>query len=188
MILNQKKEMNNDEKLKYFNALTYNIILKKGNKSYSLIIPEISLFVVNDNLQDATEDLFRRKEMFFKDMISSGCEDDIALPRHLARKNELLSQLKIFMCKLLIVGLIFIVSCAIGGRMIMNKVASISGMDVAKKVVENVVFQIDRILDEPKEDQEQRIKKIKAIVNKLKPIIREINGDSVSDSPQKIYK
>ena len=183
MVFSKKiEEQSSEEKLKYFNSLPYSIILKKRDQKYSLTIPEISLIAVNNNLQDAYKDLSNKKEKFFKDMIASHCEDDIALPRNLSKKNELLWQLKIFVCKLLIVSVIFIVSCAFGGRMIMNKVVSISGMDMARTVVKNVAFQIERVLDAPEEKQEERIKKIRDLLNKLKPIINEIKKEpSVED-------
>jgi len=176
---NKRKEMNAKERIKYFNGLKYNIILKKRDKKYYLSIPEISLIVVNHDLENAYKDLLNKKEKLFKDMILADCQNDIALPRNLSKKNELFGQLKIFICKLLILSFIFIASCAVGGRLIINKVASISGMDMARKITKNMSFQIERILDAPQEKQEERINKIKSFLSKLKPILSEIKGDDL---------
>lgn len=178
------KERNGEEKLKYLKLLTYNIILKKIDKKYYLSIPEISLIAINDNLQAAYEDLFNKKEKLFKDMVASGCEDDIALPRHLSKRNELFFQLKVFVCMLLIGSFIFIVSCALGGRLIVNKVDSISGMAIAKKVTRNMAFQINRILDTSEERREEALQEIKDFLNKVKPIIREFMEDDLVQNPK----
>lgn len=180
-----KKEMNDEDRLKYFNSLQYNINLKKRDKKYYLSISEISLIVVNDSLQAGYEELANEKERFFKDMILSGCGEDIALPRSLSKRNELFSQLKIFICKLLILSFIFVVSCAFGGRLIMNKITSISGMDIARKVVKNVVFQVDEFVNTPEEKQKERIRKIKDFLNKLKPIIDEFKRESFPENSER---
>ena len=87
---------NKQEKLDCLNALQYQIKLEKKGEKFSLIIPELSIVVLNEDLDRAYSELFEEKQKFFSNIIDSELEDEIQRPKKSENYNDTLHQIKLF--------------------------------------------------------------------------------------------
>ena len=88
--------MNNNKDLKYFKNLMYNVILRKNNGLYYLFIPELSIIVENEDLEDAFNSIESEKQIYFENVIKLGFENTVNEPKNLSKRKKLYSDLKLF--------------------------------------------------------------------------------------------
>lgn len=164
-----------EEKLEYLNSLQYSVLLKRKKDKFYLMLPEIALVAVNDSLEEAYKDLLEQKRNFFGNILDCEAEDEIIPPRETYHGHETIRQLKMFTYKLLIVCFLAGLTLTISGALISHKVASISGERIAKEVVNGIIGEAKKTITNTSEgiDQE-KLKKLHQIVEKLRPVAKEV--------------
>jgi len=167
---NNVEGKNKQEKLDYLNALQYSIILKKKGEKFSLIIPELSLVVLNENLDRAYSELFEEKQKLFSNILDSELEDEIQRPKRSMYYHDTLRQLKLFIYKLLIICTLGGLALTISGTVIVNKISRISVPQILSKGGATMLSGLDSKLSDATEEVKQgRIKKVQSFVESLLP-------------------
>tara|TARA_Y100000590_G_C15671870_1_gene996549 strand:- start:1203 stop:1859 length:657 start_codon:yes stop_codon:yes gene_type:complete len=166
------------EKLDYLNSLQYTVLLKENKDKFYLVIPEISIVVVSNNLDEAHKDLIKQKQDYFTDLLDCKAEDEIKFPRKTSHAHEIYHSLKLFIYKLLIICLLGGVTITISSVLIGNKIAeipesiaNISMVDIAKKIVSETN---NYIVDVPEETHQERLEKLHELVIVLRPLVQEL--------------
>jgi hypothetical protein len=138
------------------------------------MIPELSLITVNSNLEAAYRELFEKKQTYFNDMLESEAEDEIVLPWERQKRQVVWSRFGNFLLKTLIVCLLLGSTLIFSGAVIVNKVASISGVDVAKKIAYTVFWEAENFANAPDDIKELKLERLRQFLNAARPFIREI--------------
>ena len=160
----------NAEKIAYYNALEYSVILKKKKGTYFLIISELALVSESPNLEEAYEELNLLKQSMIKSMINSNSDDELPLPNKVKNRISSQYQIKIFVYKLLIVCLLLAVTIAVSGTLIVNKVSTISPAAVIKGKIKGIT----QLFEVTEKEQQHRIKKLRQTIIVLEPYLNEI--------------
>lgn len=165
------------EKLEFLNSLQYSIRLREKSGKFCLTIPELALVATSDNLEEAYKDLCEQKSGVIARALDCDAEDEIALPRKIRTRREMYYELRLFACKVLILcllgGLIFVMSSAL----LINKMANFSGGNVAKNLATNMIRGAETaIIHIPEEIKQERLKRIRRLVEALRPVAHEIEG------------
>lgn len=95
--------MGKKNELSYYTQLNYDVIIRNHDNLFYLVIPELSLVVESEELNNAYEKLEKEKKQFFADMISAKSEDAINEPRSKVIKKNFFSELPIFCIKIMII-------------------------------------------------------------------------------------
>ena len=168
-----------DEKLAYLNSLQYSTILKKKENQYYLFVPELSLLVTSNVLEDGYKEMNRQKEDYFKRILDCESEDEITLPRKTNEFNETFHQIKIFTYKLLIVCVLMSLAFTISGSLLVNKLShsGTSIVSIFKQPIKNIILQLETsLISAPEETRQKRLQKIRRLVEGLRPYSYEIQG------------
>ncbi|MFC1574218.1 hypothetical protein ACFL30_03460 [Candidatus Latescibacterota bacterium] len=82
--------MNEKKDISYFMNLNYEVILKKKDNLYCLIVPELSLVVTDENLESGYEKLREEKEAFFKKIIELNALEKVNEPSGEKKQTKLI--------------------------------------------------------------------------------------------------
>jgi len=159
------------------NSLQYSIRLREKSGKFCLTIPELALVATSDNLEEAYKDLCEQKSGVIARVLDCDAEDEIALPRKIRTRRKTYYELRLFACKVLILcllgGLIFVMS----GALLINKMANISGGNVAKNLATSMIRGAETaIIYTPEEIKQERLKRIRRLVEALRPVAHELEG------------
>ena len=103
--------MNRD--IDYFNALSYDVLLRKNGTTFSLCIPELSCVVESEDISIAYQKLEFKKNEIFKEMITSDLSYVIQKPERVILNESIIKTLYPFMVKAITVcGVIFFTALA----------------------------------------------------------------------------
>ena len=208
-----KKEQNNEKSTTELhdklNEMQYETLVKQENDNFFLFIPDLQLAVKNKSLEAAYEDLKKKREELLLNVVETGFEDYLPKPQTFTSKTNTFNQLKLFVYKVLIVIVILTVPAGIGGRIVMNKITSISQRlnpdsiiaNVKNRILskKNLVFLIaagkqvvnnmeSSLIDAPEEIKQRRLERVKHLVNALQPFSQELSRLTVPDENKKIEK
>jgi len=104
--------MYEQKEVSYFMNLASELIMKKKGDLYCLFIPELSIFVTDENLEAAHQKLLQEKEAFFSRVIELDASDRIAKPRGEKKEQRLipaLNELVPLFIKTLVVAVVFMI-------------------------------------------------------------------------------
>ncbi len=163
------------EKLDYLNALQYSIVLKKKEDKYSLIIPELSLVVLNEKLDKAYSELYEQKQKLFTNMLDCEAEDEIQPPKKSRDFQDTIRQLKLFVYKLIIICVLGGITLTVSGALLVNKMSQISVVQILTKGGSSLLSAVENKFSNASEELKQkRIKKFQGFVESLKPYTQEL--------------
>ena len=175
---NHLKGKTQQEKLDYLNALQYSIVLKKKGDNFSLIIPELSLVVLNENLDKAYSELHEQKQKLFMNMLECEAEDEIQTPKKGLYTQDTFHQLKLFVYKLLIICVLGGITLTVSGALLVNKVSNISFTHILTEGGLSMFREFEkfekRFFDVSEVVKQKRIKKFQGFVESLKPYTQEL--------------
>ena len=166
-----------DERFAYLNSLQYSILLKQKKDKFYLIIPELTLVVTCNNLEDGYKDLHKQKQELFARILDCESEDEITLPRKTKESHETFHQLKMFTYKLLIICALVGMTFSISGALLMNKIShsGTSIVSIFKQPIKSIILQLETSLFKAPEDlQQKRLKNLNQFVEALQPYSREL--------------
>lgn len=174
--LNSIRGKTREEKLNFLSKLEYSVLLKRKENKFYLIIPELSIVASSENLDMAYKDLDKQKQDYFEYILDSGAEDEVNLPCKFSRKQQIFCQLKLFTYKLLIVCFLLGSTFIFGAVAIRDKVANISGADLAQKVMKSAYEQIIQFNNAPEEVKQIRIERLHKFLSTIKPMVDEFKS------------
>jgi len=164
--------VNKRKDLEYFMKLNYNVILKKRNELFFLYIPELSLIVEKNNLDEAYEELEKEKEIYIKNALDLDAQDTIEEPVPIKLRKSLVANFLPFFIKLFIV--IFIVS--IFSLPIVRFVGYQLGQ-MRGNAVRFMWHLPERINNKLKnmsvEKKEEKLIEIRGVIEQIKPFVEE---------------
>ena len=161
------------DKIVYLKSLQYDILLKQKGGKFYLYIPELSLVGVGQDLNQAYQDLYAKKQDFFDKILECEAEDQVALPRKLGQSQYLANQLKTFVIKLLIVCILGGSTLIFGSVVIKNKIAGISAADIVQKIARSLVLEAKKATNISPEHQQKRIEKLRQFLDAFSPYLYE---------------
>lgn len=111
-----------EKQLSYYQNLNYEIILKRKDDGYLLIIPELSIYSLNNDLETGYAEIMEKKNAFFKVMIDDGNQKFINLPDNSStiRKNFLQMEFIPFLIKFAIVAAFVVVLFVVNTKTELN--------------------------------------------------------------------
>ena len=98
------------------------------------------------------------------------------MPKKVIERNNKIEELKIFLLKFLIIGLIFFIISIFSASFIAIKVKQISVTDIIKGEVRNIYSTIEKIAPKDEESKKRQIENFRKFLHDLKPYIDEINS------------
>ena len=131
---------------------------------------------VHCDLLLAYKDLNEQKDKIFRKFLESDSIGELVLPQKMKACCEIRQELRIFVCKLLIVCVLLGGTVLWAGITVINKVTNISGAAVFKKMAKEAVDEIDHLSQLAPERKKEMINKLKMIVAEIKPILDEIQA------------
>jgi hypothetical protein len=134
--------MNTDKGLNYYMNLDYDIILRKKDHFF-LGIPELSLFVKGDTLDEAYKRLYAEKEIVFQRYIDADMQNDITEPKKKKPKNSLqgvFSDMVPFFLKISTIAVVILIS-----TVLIANLALLSLKDISYRLEDLVFKNINQI-------------------------------------------
>tara|TARA_B100000315_G_C14591633_1_gene596146 strand:- start:1137 stop:1730 length:594 start_codon:yes stop_codon:yes gene_type:complete len=176
--------MNNNKDLKYFKNLMYNVILRKNNGLYYLFIPELSIIVENEDLEDAFNSIESEKQIYFENVIKLGFENTVNEPKNLSKRKKLYSDLKLFIYKTVMVGIIFLVIIMLSIssiKLFVNKINRVrtdtitSIKQIPVDLFSAIPYQInEKFTTMTPIEKEEQILKLRNLIDELRPYFKEV--------------
>ena len=154
----------------------YEIKVIYKNNYYFLKIEELSLIVKSRNLEKGF-DLIKNR---FLD-VSSIYEDSNQIysfpkPTKIVQNNILNKELKIFMYKFLIIGLIFVLITFFTTTFLAFKLRQTSPIDIIKTEARKFISTVNEKLPREEEAKKAQLEKFKAFILEIKPYLDELNS------------
>jgi hypothetical protein len=174
-----EKANTREERMNWLISLNYNIYLRVKDDTYYFTIRELALVGTGENMDVSYQNLIDQKLKYFDYIIDFEADNEVTLPRKVENKYETIRQLRIFIYKVSIVCILGLVSISIGGSLVGQKFANISGESLAKKVIKGSLLTvengIDNYLNQTSDDlKEQSVTKFRRLIEELKPYIDEL--------------
>jgi hypothetical protein len=175
--LMKKKEK---KKLKYFEDLEYDVVLRKKNDTFVLFIEELNCFAQDKDPKEAYEKLKTEKRDYFNQMIALDRQHLINEPESSDNEKLLFNSLLPFCVKFIIVLIAGLMLLHVGSLTLQKSLSF-----PLNKAVNQGLYYRARLLNMPEERKEEIKVKIRETVRELKPFINEFYNsliDETSDS------
>ena len=177
--------MNQQKDLEYFMKLNYNVILKRKDSYYYLFIPELSIIVENEDLDEAYKKLEKDKVLYFKKVIKLDAQDTVKEPMHLVERGKLFSDLSAFFIKVCLITFVFLItifaSLPFVDSFVVHRISQLP-VTLIREIPNKIFNKIENMSVEKKE---QRILELRKMVQQLKPFIDEVHI-LFDDKPHKL--
>lgn|SRR3989338_6031206 len=160
---------NRQEGLDYYMGQRYYVVLIKKNNKFYLHVPELSLIVEDERLDEAYKKLENEKEEYFRKTIEMNMQDEIPLPvgTSIKIKKNLLSNFSPFIIK---ASVIFII-----GFIFLNLTAAIIKFTAYE--IKGIPYEIiNKMNAMPDKEIERKRLLIRQALEKLKPFVEEFKA------------
>lgn len=161
-----------EERLAFFNALPYDVIVRSSNGRFHLVIPELPIAASGSTITAAYEQLLRRKTEHFDELLSAGAEDEIELPRGAWGGTP--RELTAFFGKTAIACAVIGAALIFTAGAVSRKLSSLSVSQLVKRNASTLSIQADKFLASSPEVKEERLKKLRALAVELRPYAAEL--------------
>ena len=179
--------MDKQKDLDYYMNMNYDVVIKKKNERYYLIIEELSIIVDGDTLNEAYEKLYKEKEKYFKKAIESDALHFVKEPQHYVKREKLFRDLPQFFVKVLIIAVIFafmsniVIGSIIGklsfniGELVSNSINQIALNSLKQLRILNNRFTTtsERRKEEIRLRLRQKVRQIKPFVDELRVLLED---------------
>jgi len=175
--LNNLRDKPIEHKIKYYNSLSYEVIMKKKENKFYLYMPELSIVTINTNLDKAFIELEKKREKYFTTLLSYDSDHEIRLPNKIKNKFEIYQKMKLFIYKLIIICFLGGITFSLSIALISNKIAEIPDRFDDISIVDNMwksVGKVKEIIEAPEEIQKERLETFHELLLMLKPFVQEL--------------
>ena len=154
----------------------YEIKIRYIDKYFFLKIDELSLIVKSTNLEKG----FIQIKNKYLELVSifQDSQQELNLPQPIqeVKNNYILNELKIFMYKFIILGIIFVFVSFFITSFIALKARQVSIVDLLKSEVRTVISTINEKLPKSEEEKKKQIENFSNFINEIKPYLNELNS------------
>ena len=154
----------------------YEIIVSQNGEEFFLKIDELSIIARAKDLENALEKLkqnFSDSLLIYKE---SGHVENFPKPKKIVGRNKIIEDLKVFLIKFLIIGLIIFVISIFSATFITIKVKQLSFTDIIKSEVRKIHSNITQILPKDEEIKKKQIENFREFLQEIKPYLDELNS------------
>lgn len=159
-----------EQKLSKLDALPYDVIVRRAGGRFHLVIAELPVVADGATLASAHDELLRRKTALLRGLLEAGAEDAIELPRE---KNPA-RPLALFAAKTAIVCALAGLAAAFTAKTVIRQAGGLSVSRLVKRNATMLASEAERFASAPPEVKAERLKKIRAVADELRPYADEV--------------
>lgn len=159
-----------DMKLAELDALPYDVIVRRADGRYHLVIAELPLVADGATLAAAHDKLLRRKTALLRGLLEAGAEDSIELPR----ATNPARPLALFAAKTAIVCALVGLAAAFTAKTVIREAGGLSVSRLVKRNASMLASEAERFASAPPEVKAERLKKVRAVADELRPYADEV--------------
>ncbi len=158
-----------EQDLKYYTKLNYDVVIRKRGDVFVLHLPELLFIEEDESLENAYKKIELKKEKYFQEMIESGYQDLIKVPKPekvapSIHENFYVKRISLFLIQLFVILLLFgilfqFVSIELEKQRVKfeKNLSSIKGIGHISHLI---VDKLDTMSEEKKEELRLRLRKI----------------------------
>lgn len=159
-----------EQKLAKLDALPYDVIVRRVDGRFHLVIAELPVVADGTDLVAAHVELQRRKTALLRGLLEAGAEDAIELPRAStpARPLALLAAKTALVCA--IAGF----AAVAAAKAVIREAGGLSVSRLVKRNASMLASEAERFTSAPPEVKSERLKKVRALADELRPYADEV--------------
>lgn len=158
--------------LDYFVGLGYDVVVRKKNDNFCLLIPELTVMAYGKSVSEAYENLVKEKEKYFRNIVEFDLEETVKMPVAMTIRPEHSHEIAQFIKKALIIFVLIVIFFTGLTIPVLSSVQNIINRTAAS-IPENVVKLESKLANMNDKEKEEVRMKIRNAVTNLKPFTDE---------------
>lgn len=171
------------DKLAYLESLDYEVLIRRRNGRYHLVIEELPVVADGPDVASAHAELERRKTALLRGLLEAGAEDEIEPPR--SYRGGELRRLALLGAKTAVVCALAGVAVAMTGRELSRQFENVSLSRLVKRNASMLAGEAEKFVSVPAETKAERLKAFRKTADELRPFVEEARKAWEPRSPKR---